>query len=202
MKKIAVSQRVDRMPERGERRDALDQRMVAWLSSADYQPVPVPNVLGEPDKDAGVLRQWLETLQPAAVLLTGGNDIGDIPERDATERVMLQWAAEHSLPLLGICRGMQMMGVSGGAVLQRVGGHVRTRHRLELEGSFREVNSYHDFALVDCPQDYRVLARSEDGAIEAIRHSTLPWEGWMWHPEREMPPSIEDTRRLQALFGK
>lgn len=202
MKKIAVSQRVDLMPERGERRDALDQRMVAWLSSAGYLPVPVPNVLGEPDKDTGVLRQWLEMLQPSAVLLSGGNDIGEVPERDATERALLQWAAERGLPLLGICRGMQMMGVSAGIALQHVDGHVKTRHRLELEGSSRDVNSYHDFALMDCPQDYRVLARSEDGEIEAIRHSTLLWEGWMWHPERETPPSNEDTRRLQALFGK
>ena len=203
MKKIVVSQRVDSIPERGEQRDALDQRMITWLLSAGYLPVPVPNVLVEPLPSSAsmMLQQWLEALQPAAILLSGGNDIGDRPERDATEHGLLQWAASRALPLLGICRGMQMMGLFDGAGLQRIGGHAKTRHRLDLAGAVRAVNSYHDFALVGCPQNYRVLARAEDGVIEAIRHQTLPWEGWMWHPEREMPPSAEDTRRLQALFG-
>ena len=40
----------------------------------------------------------------------------------------------------------------------------------------------------------------EDGFIEAIAHRYLPWEGWMWHPERETPFLEQDTRRIKALF--
>lgn len=86
-----------------------------------------------------------------------------------------------------------------GAELKSVTGHVKSRHRLsgEITG---EVNSYHAFSLASCPEGFKVLARSEDGEIEAIRHRSLPWEGWMWHPEREIELSETDVQRLKALF--
>ncbi len=105
------------------------------------------------------------------------------PARDATERYLLSWAEKNLVPVLGICRGMQMMGVWAGGSLKRMAGQV-TRHLLQGE-VVGEVNSFHDFSLSGCPLGFEVVARSEDGEIEAIRHTDLPWEGWMWHPERE-----------------
>jgi putative glutamine amidotransferase len=95
---------------------------------------------------------------------------------------------------------MQMMAHWAGTGLHPVQGHVKTRHLLvgEITG---EVNSYHGFTLAACPTDFEVLARSEDGAIEGIRHQSLPWEGWMWHPEREPNFSEHDIQRLKALFS-
>lgn len=190
---VAVSQRVDVWPERGERRDALDQRLTAWLAAAGFTAVPIPNAL-LPDN----LERLLAAVCPAAIVLSGGNDIGQIPERDRTESTLLDWAQVRQLPALGICRGMQMMGAWSGANLRPAQGHVRTRHRLRgiIEG---EVNSFHNLALADCPPGFAVLARSEDGEIEAMRHETLPWEGWMWHPERELDFAPSDLRRLRAL---
>jgi N5-(cytidine 5'-diphosphoramidyl)-L-glutamine hydrolase len=104
------------------------------------------------------------------------------------------------LPALGICRGMQMMAVWSGVKLSPVTGHVRTRHSLRGEVS-GDVNSFHNLALSDCPPDFVVIARSEDGSIEAIRHTSLLWEGWMWHPEREETFASQDIRRLKMLFG-
>ncbi len=62
------------------------------------------------------------------------------------------------------------------------------------------VNSYHVYSLRACPDEYAVLACSVDGEIEAIRHRILPWEGWMWHPEREQPFASDDVERLRALI--
>lgn len=196
MKTVAVSQRVDAWPERGECRDALDQRVAAFLLAAGFLPVPVPNNLA----GANRLPPWLAALNPNAVVLSGGNDIGDRPERDQTEHSLLAHAAARGLPVLGICRGMQMLAVAAGGTLQRLAGHVATRHPIDgtLAG---EVNSFHSFGLAICPPDYDPLALAPDGTIEAIRHRSLPWEGWMWHPEREAPFPARDLDRLKALFS-
>lgn len=199
MRTVVVSQRVDIIPGRGERRDALDQRLSAWLASAGYLAVPMPNLYVGPRVDS--LRLWLEAVQPSAVLLSGGNDIGACPERDATEHGLLQWAETQALPVLGICRGMQMLGMHGGAQLVRVAGHAGMRHAVQGTITRADVNSYHDYALTACPADYEELAHAADGVIEAIRHRARPWEGWMWHPEREAQRQAEDKQRLRALFG-
>ena len=125
-----------------------------------------------------------------ALLLSGGNDIGAIPQRDLTENCLLSWAEKNRKPVLGICRGMQMMGVYAGGKLVEVDGHVRTRHQLEMSDNniniFSEsVNSYHNQVLQECPDGFDILAKSEDGNLEAMKHKELPWEAWMWHPERE-----------------
>lgn len=204
MKVVAVSQRVDHFPDRNEIRDALDQRLITFLLAAGFTPVPVPNglykVLPNGRFDHEALDAWLAAANPQGFVLSGGNDIGQCRERDLTEGWLLDHASQHQMPLLGICRGMQMMAHWAGVDLCSVRGHVRTRHRLsgEIAG---EVNSYHSFALATCPVGFEVLARSEDGEIEAIRHPSLPWEGWMWHPEREENINARDVQRIKALFG-
>lgn len=192
---IAVSQRVDVLADRNERRDALDQKIADFLIASACLPVPVPNRLAA----AACLIPWLHELRPAGVLLSGGNDIGDCPDRDQTEMRLLDYAEEHALPVLGICRGMQMLAARAGATLVPVAGHVRSRHALNGEVG-GEVNSFHNFGLNRCPADYSVTATATDGTIEAMRHRSLPWEGWMWHPEREAAFLTRDLNRLKALF--
>lgn len=194
--RVAVSQRSDRIAARDECRDALDQRLVDWLLEVGALAYPVPNGLHLQRE----LQSWLESLLPDAIVLSGGNDLGESPMRDATEASLLDYAAASHTPLLGICRGMQMIAKWTGVDLHTVHGHVCTRHHLvgEISG---EVNSYHGFSLTTCPVDFDVLARCEDGEIEAIRHQLLPWEGWMWHPEREENFAKRDIQRIKVLFG-
>lgn len=204
--KVAVSQRVDIHPDRDERRDALDQRLCQWLMASGCIPFPVPNAIRKPVgiENDNAWQNWLHAVKPDAILLSGGNDIGETKERDDTERRLLDYAKDQFLPALGICRGMQMMAVwAGSSRLMPVYGHVRTRHRLkENNGGWpEEVNSYHNFSLAECPDEFTVTARAEDGTIEAMRHKTLPWEGWMWHPEREQQFNATDVMRFRALMN-
>ncbi len=196
MKIVAVSQRVGDYSTHCEIRDMLDQRLIEWIYACGFMPYPVPNLL----IDMHALNSWLEALRPVGIILSGGNDLGQSGSRDRTENALLNYAQRNSLPLLGICRGMQMMGAWAQTELKSVEGHVACRHSVngEIVGS---VNSYHRYSLVACPLGFRIIAKSEDGEIEAIKHLTLPWEGWMWHPERESIFSREHLLRFQNLFG-
>ena len=204
MKVVAVSQRVDVFPDRNETRDALDQRLITFLLFAGYLPVPVPNGLhkempdGRQDHDA--LVTWLTVLNPLAIVLSGGNDIGQCQTRDLTEGWLLDYAKTRQRPVLGICRGMQMMAHWSGVNLKPVKSHVGTQHHIsgEITGV---VNSYHAYSIGRCPDGFAVMARSEDGEIEAIRHLSRSWAGWMWHPERDENFSDRDVQRVKALFG-
>lgn len=179
-KKVAISQRVDEYPDRQETRDALDQKLSEMLAQAGFLPLPVPNSLG----NAQSVALWCAEMGISAVVLSGGNDIGSCAPRDMTEGALLDWAADRKVPVLGICRGMQMLVCHAGGSLKQVSDHVRTRHKLSGNLPY-DVNSYHDQAIDTLPDCYDVLARAEDDTVEAIKHKTLPWMGWMWHPERE-----------------
>lgn len=159
----------------------------------------MPNTLGDD------LPHWLDAVRPTALLLSGGNDIGDSPERDRTETALLRHAGLAGLPVLGICRGMQMMAHHAGGALVPLTGHASSRHALlgDLVASGAlpaEVNSFHNWGLAAGPLDYAVLATAPDGSIEAMRHRTLRWEGWMWHPERESPFGASELARARQLL--
>ena len=206
---IGISQRVDNIEAHNEWRDALDQRMNAWVIEAGFIPVPVPNSLVDMSLSGDsqpMLERWLHSLHIDALLLSGGNNIGEIPKRDLTENSLLTWAEKNSKPVLGICRGMQMMGVYAGGSLIKVDGHVRTYHKLQTHNDFeksfpKSVNSYHNLALKDCPDMFQILAKSEDGNLEAMRHKDLPWEAWMWHPEREKVFTRNNQERFRKLVN-
>lgn len=198
--RLAVSQRVDYLPGRQEFRDSLDQRLIGWLQVVGALPIPVPNRF---PREQGI-EAWLAAINPHAIVLSGGNSIGENFDRDTTEAALIDYASASSLPLLGICRGMQMMAHYEGTGLESSPGHAATRHALRPlnEAAFpEEVNSYHNWRLASCPRGYAVTAEAEDGGIEAIRHRDLPWEGWMWHPEREEPFIQNDIVRARDLLG-
>lgn len=202
MNLVAVSQRVDFYPDRGEQRDALDQRLILWLREAGCLAAPVPNALWARTELDG----WLERIAPVAILLSGGNDLAQVAERDHTETLLLDYAAAKRLPVLGLCRGMQMLIAYAGAELEPLEGHVATRHALQPSIPDpavwpESVNSFHRWGIRKVPQGYAPLAYTDDGSIEAIRHCSLPWEGWMWHPERENPFRAAEVHCLQRLLS-
>lgn len=202
MKLVAVSQR--RVSGR-EERDCLDRAWPEFLAACGLVCAPAP---GAPR----LLDAWLERLRPQAVLLTGGNAApgtgqDDVcPERDAVERALILWAGENRLPLLGVCRGAQMLNHVHGGALRPLSGHVATRHALapgeDAPALPADANSYHHYGLLpdDLGAGLRALALAPDGSVELFAHAALPQTGMLWHPERQAPFRQEDIALVRAFL--
>lgn len=195
-KLIAVTQRVEYIEAVRERRDALSQEWAGLAEACGFVPLPLPN-------HPPAVRGLLAALPVEGILLTGGNDLaaygGDAPERDEVERYLIQTAMERHIPLLGVCRGMQMVLDYFGTPLRRVEGHVRVEHALD---SGDAVNSFHGWGAVECRVPLIPEARSADGVLEAVSHRDYPWiRGIMWHPERYHPARSQDIARMKEVFS-
>ena len=204
--RIGITQRVEDLPDRGERRDCLDQAWAVLLEGNGMVPVPIPNRLAD-------VAAFVDDTDLALVVLSGGGDLAHLPgatapapERDATETKLLDLASHRALPVLGVCRGLQVMVTRAGGQLSRVVGHVRAPHAVAIDSARwplrdgRVVNSFHDWGITaGATGTFVPLAHAPDGTIEAACHPDLPHVGVMWHPERA-PQSGADLDLIRALL--
>lgn len=197
MKLIAITQRVELIAITQERRDTLDQRWCELLHHIGFTVLPLPNNL----ENAISL---LKDLPIQGIILSGGNSLinytGDAPERDELEYKLLQYAKKNKLPLLGVCRGMQIIQHQENITLHPLTGHVCHTMTITHKGKNKTVNSYHDWGAYQSSKTLDICAKSEDGVIKAVQHTHYPIHGIMWHPEREFPFSIDDLEFITRFF--
>ncbi|MGW1668519.1 gamma-glutamyl-gamma-aminobutyrate hydrolase family protein [Streptomyces sp. NPDC002324] len=132
------------------------------------------------------------------------------PLRDAWELALIRAALDTGTPLLGICRGMQLLNVAlGGTLVQHLDDHVVEvgvfgRHPVkpvpgtryaDINAEETDVPTYHHQAVDRLGTGLVPSAHASDGTIEAIELPHPAWAmGVQWHPEMG-----EDTRVMQAL---
>lgn len=210
MTRLGLTQRVVEVPDYGERRDCLDQAWTPLLTALGFDPVPLPNQIE-------AVAKYLGELDLDGLLLTSGNDLTSVdspsnpaPERDRFEMAALEYAIDTDLPVLGVCRGLELLNDYFDGDLVSVDGHVATEHALEFDGDISfttgdttTVNSYHDFAIDpdDLADELTPLAYAGDGTVECVTHDDLPLVGIMWHPERDPPVTDLDRAILTHVFG-
>jgi putative glutamine amidotransferase len=205
----------------------------AYLPADYFQGVAlaggIPVLLPPLPVDAGTVERLLGSLD--ALVVTGGYDLdpasyGQPPhpttdqprtDRDAWEFALLRAALDRGLPILGICRGAQMLNVAFGGTLHqhlpdvlghdghRAGNGVFSRLPVRtvagtrvaaLMGEVADVPCYHHQAIDKVGEGLVVGARDADGVVEAVE---LPGDTFVlavqWHPEK----SLDDLRLFSAI---
>lgn len=201
LRRVGVTQRQQVVAERDEVRDVLDVRLARLLWDAGLAPVPLANAVARSVDEASA---YLEALGLDAIVLSGGDDVGHPPDRDRIERAALALAEREGLPVLGICRGLQVLNVAGGGRLEAGEGHVATRTIIDGPDVVRrEVACFHELVITQdhLAEDLVPFAWAEDGTVEGVRHRSLPWTGIMWHPERTLPFVAEDVALVTAALA-
>ena len=154
------------------------------------------------------------------LILSGGGDpdpnlygedclqeLGDItPERDTFELAILEEFLKTKKPILGICRGLQLMNIFYGGTLYQDIKYVDTniQHKqkwladlpthdinilennilFEIFGKKARTNSFHHQMIKDLGRELTSIATANDGVIEAIQNKNYPFfYGVQWHPE-------------------
>lgn len=176
------------------------------------------------------------------LLISGGGDIHPNRYREATvhpatagihhardelELNLVQAALERDMPILCICRGIQVLNVAlGGTLIQDVADQYSTtiQHRQQENGIVKEepghtvsvipdtrlaeiygtdmvaVNSFHHQGLQDLAEPLRINAIAEDGLVEAVDLPTASWVlGVQWHPEMMFQVHAEHHKPFQGL---
>lgn len=200
----------------GTTASTIGQDYINAILAAGGTPVGIPVGLDDESR-----HQILEVID--GLLLPGGVDIapthfGEEPhpqlgpvdsERDTLELPLARSALQSGLPLLGICRGIQVMAVAGGGTLYQdlsaqlgeVLDHVvldqgkdHLVHVVDVEPDSKlgvatgqnvlRVNSRHHQAVKDLPPGFVITARAPDGVIEGMENPAHPYAvGIQCHPE-------------------
>lgn len=187
---VGISQRIVNAQDYDEKRDALSHEWASLFEKLGIIPILIPNSLLNVPK-------FLQQFSFDGIILSGGDDIGINPERDSTENAIIEFSIDKKIPLLGVCRGMQLLNSHfGGTISKNLdSSHINAPHSLKINSKkflkflpeSIDVNSFHNNILYadDLAKEFSVFAiDTRDNTIEGIYHNELPIVGIMWHSER------------------
>lgn len=199
-KNIGLTMRVS-IADTGEIRDELDANWCNYIEDMGFNPIYLPHKMQT--------KNIIKKFNLDGFILTGGNDLIEgspsyYNPRNEFEYKILDEAKINNIPVLGICRGMQVMNIYLGGKITIVRGHINKDHYVTFNNKRISVNSYHKYGINNdaLAKDLNVLAKAEDDTIEAVKHSNYPWTALMWHPERHITNTELHAKIVKdALLG-
>ncbi|MCK5110915.1 MAG: gamma-glutamyl-gamma-aminobutyrate hydrolase family protein [Arcobacteraceae bacterium] len=208
MKKILVTQRLFNNKSYFEQREMLDISWGKLFEKIDLLPIILPY---EYD-----FKKYCNEFKIDGIFLTGGNDLSSVNQndlslkRDNLEFKLIKYAIENSIPIFGVCRGMQIIAKYFGSDLNKIDGQINIKHKLIVNenskyskylNSLKEVNSFHNYLIENISNDLIVSATSEDKTIKAIEHKDKRIFAQMWHSERVEPFDNNELNLIKEFFS-
>mgnify|MGYP005644426075 CR=1 FL=1 len=204
--KIGISLRIVSAENYDEKRDALSKDWPQFFEKLNMTLVLIPNFLTN-------LESYLDSIEIDGIILSGGDNVGDFPERDSTETTLLQYGIIHDLPIFGVCRGMQMINhFFNGTIIKNLSEeHVGKPHEIKIsntrishkfESESFSVNSFHNNIIQDKNLGKNLVSFAKtisDNTVEGIFHKEYKILGVMWHPEREQ--NTKNKLILKQIFS-
>ncbi len=206
----------------------ISEDYVIAISKASALPITIPTFKAN-QKD---IDEYIDLID--MLILSGGEDISPdfynedrLPKlgrtnrlRDKHEIALLKKAIDKNIPVIGICRGMQLINsVFGGSLYQdlsycpfptiehiqkerpEVGTQIiKFKEESFIKSYFKEdtiINSFHHQVINKLAKDFIAVASTKDNIIEAIEHKSLPIYGIQWHPEMM---ANKDNKIMQGFF--
>jgi len=207
MKRIGLTQRVDFINHYKEKRDALDQNWYPFCFKIDCIPVPLPNLKKNIDN-------YFKSLKIDVLLLSGGNSISlpnknisdSAPERDNFEFKLIKFGIKNNIPIIGVCRGMQILNMFFGGQIKKIKNHVNANHKLYLNSDEYDlpkfVNSYHAWSIPknNLANKFYPVAFDKNGNVECFVSKNRKILGLMWHPERDKVCNEKNINLLKKII--
>ena len=146
------------------------------------------------------------------LIIPGGNDVSNILNtskiRNTIESNLINACSKKNIPILGICRGAQLLNKNFGGKIKKIKNHMRTRHNIFfiknnfIKKNYLDVNSFHNDGIKknDLAKKFNMLANDKDENIEMFISKDKKIIGTMWHPEREKSTKLLD--KLITYFNK
>lgn len=220
---IAISQRNINM-EKGTSRDTLENDYVKYFENFGITLLLIPNVCRN-------IKKYFDKLPVKGIILSGGDDINPSlyggkyqnnqvsAERDNTEKKLVEISIKKRMPLIGICRGAQLINVFfGGKLVQNIKSvtgidHVGAQHLVtiihkETKTLLKKekfiVNSYHNHGINAgaLSADLMPFALSFEGTVEGFYHPKHPIAGILWHPERQGCDKEANKKLIEAFLRR
>lgn len=180
--------------------DFLDHYWLKYFENKDYDFELIPNSFKLAKKKINDIKNC------DLIVLPGGNDLFKKDKITRTrlnvEKELINFSLKKKIPLIGICRGMQLLNYFFGGKINKVKNHMGKKSKIFFKEKFFSKNvlmvkCYHNYGIKNKfkSKKFKTIAIDKDGNLEMFIHENKKILGIMWHPERE-----KNYKKLDHIF--
>ena len=170
--------------------DFLDHNWINFFNKKNYYFKAIPTQIKSTNK---ILNKKKKV---DLIILPGGNDLFNNQKltkiRFDVEKKLIKFSINKKIPLLGVCRGMQVLNYYFGGTIVKIKGHMKSKSLIYMKHNLFKKNKisvkcFHNFCISphSVSKEFENLGVDKKNNIEMFQHLKHNIVGVMWHPERE-----------------